>query len=131
MEIRPILSTLMRNKTGAVLISLQIALTMAVVINAAFVIADRRDTMSKTTGVDDGNLILARAVQSDRDIDVRSIVERDTAALLALDGVEQVSKISTVPLSNSGSSQSFSTSAELEDGSYFNLAYYQTDAVAT
>ncbi|MEM6809268.1 MAG: FtsX-like permease family protein [Pseudomonadota bacterium] len=131
MEIRPILSTLLRNKTGAILIALQIALTMAVVINAAFVIADRRDTMAKTTGVDDGNLILARALQTDRDIDVRSIVERDTSALMSIDGVQKVSKISTVPLSNSGSSQTFSTSAELEDGSWFNLAYYQTDAVAT
>ena len=131
MEIRPILSTLLRNKTGAILIALQIALTMAVVINAAFVIQDRRDTMAKTTGVDDSNLILARALQTDRDIDARSIVERDTAALMAIDGVQQVSKISTVPLSNSGSSQTFSTSAELEDGSWFNLAYYQTDAVAT
>ncbi|MEL6449317.1 MAG: FtsX-like permease family protein [Pseudomonadota bacterium] len=131
MEIRPILSTLLRNKTGAILIALQIALTMAVVINAAFVIQDRRDTMAKTTGVDDSSLILARALQTDRDIDVRSIVERDTAALMAIDGVQQVSKISTVPLSNSGSSQTFSKSAELEDGSWFNLAYYQTDAVAT
>ena len=122
MEIRPILSTLMRNKTGAILISLQIALTMAVLINAAFVIVDRRNTMAEPMGVDVSNLILVRAVKSDRDIDVRSIVERDTAALMAIDGVQQVSKISSVPMSNSGSSQSFSTSAELEDGSWFNLA---------
>ena len=107
MEIRPILSTLLRNKSGAMLIALQIALTMAVVINAAFVIADRANTIAKPTGVDSDHLTLVRALQANRDVDVRSVIERDVAALMALDGVQTVAKISTITLSNSGSSSSW------------------------
>ena len=36
MEIRPILSALMRNRAGAVLVALQIAITLAIVVNAIY-----------------------------------------------------------------------------------------------
>ena len=36
MEIRPILSALLRNRAGAILVSLQIAITLAIVVNAVF-----------------------------------------------------------------------------------------------
>ena len=41
MEIRPILSTLMRHKTAAALIVLEIALTCAIICNALFMIGAR------------------------------------------------------------------------------------------
>lgn len=41
MEIRPIVSALLRNKTGALLIAAQIALTLAIVSNSAYIIRDR------------------------------------------------------------------------------------------
>ena len=47
MPIRPILSALLRNKTGAVLLVLQIAITMAVIVNAAFIVSQRLAKMSR------------------------------------------------------------------------------------
>jgi putative ABC transport system permease protein len=41
MEIRPILSSLLRNKTGALLIAAQVALSLAIVANALYIIQDR------------------------------------------------------------------------------------------
>ncbi len=41
MEIRPILSALLRNRTGALLVGLQVAITLAVIANAFFIIAER------------------------------------------------------------------------------------------
>ena len=41
MEIRPILSSLLRNKTGALLIALQVALTLAIVSNALYIVKER------------------------------------------------------------------------------------------
>ena len=35
MEIRPILSALLRNRAGAILVALQIAITLAIVVNAS------------------------------------------------------------------------------------------------
>ena len=118
MEIRPILSTLMRNKTGALLIALQIALTMAVVVNATVVILDRAATMAKPTGVDSERLIVTHVSTLGDEVNVRAESENDVRVLEALPGVERVSRVSTTPLSNSGSSQSFTTSPDEDAPTY-------------
>ena len=41
MEIRPIISALMRSKVAMILIGLQVALTLAIVCNALFIINQR------------------------------------------------------------------------------------------
>ena len=51
MEIRPILSTLMRHKTAASLIGLQIALTCAIICNALFMIGERVNEMNEPHGI--------------------------------------------------------------------------------
>lgn len=126
MEIRPILSTLFRNRIGATLIALQIALTMAVVINSVFIILDRAETMRKPLGVDVEHLIRAGVATPDRDDDVRAMVDDNRAALLAIDGVQQVTSIATLPLSNSGSTSSFRVSDE-EDAAHVNVSFYWGD----
>ncbi len=42
MEIRPILSALLRNKTGAVLVALQVALSLAILANALHIVSERQ-----------------------------------------------------------------------------------------
>jgi putative ABC transport system permease protein len=58
MEIRPILSAMLRNKTGAILIALQIALTLAIVCNAVFIIHDRTTSMARPSGIDEENIFV-------------------------------------------------------------------------
>ena len=53
MEIRPILSSLLRNKTGALLIAAQVALSLAIVANALYIIQDRIERTARTSGVGD------------------------------------------------------------------------------
>ena len=50
MEFRPILSAMLRNKTGAILVGLQIALTLAVVANAVFIIMQRVEKIGRPPG---------------------------------------------------------------------------------
>ncbi|MEM6817764.1 MAG: FtsX-like permease family protein [Pseudomonadota bacterium] len=126
MEIKPILSTLLRNKTGAVLIALQIALTMAVVVNAIVVIQDRAETIAMPTGVDVDQLIMARAFSFNDEQNPRAVIENDLTLLGELPGVQSVTKISTMPLSNSGSSSTFRVS-DADNAASINLAYYQSD----
>ncbi len=57
MEIRPIVSALLRNKTGAVLVVLQIAITMAVIVNSLFIINQRLEKMNREPGFDVENMI--------------------------------------------------------------------------
>ncbi len=53
MEIGPIFRALTRNKLGALLIALQIALTLAIVTNAAFIIGERAADIARPSGLDE------------------------------------------------------------------------------
>jgi putative ABC transport system permease protein len=53
MEIRPIISALMRSKVALILIGLQIALTLAIVCNALFIISQRIETMGRPSGMNE------------------------------------------------------------------------------
>ena len=53
MEFRPIFSSLLRNKTGALLIAAQVALSLAIVANALYIIQDRIARTTRLSGVGD------------------------------------------------------------------------------
>ncbi|HKR77782.1 MAG TPA: FtsX-like permease family protein [Rhodanobacter sp.] len=57
MRLHPILAALRRHKTGVALIALQIALTLAIVCNAIFIIGQRIARMDRPTGVAEAGLI--------------------------------------------------------------------------
>ena len=55
MGLRPIFSSLMRNGAGAILVAIQIALTLAIVVNAVFVTQQRVTKIGRDSGMDDQN----------------------------------------------------------------------------
>ncbi|MEL7298488.1 MAG: FtsX-like permease family protein [Pseudomonadota bacterium] len=125
MEIRPILSTLLRNRVGATLIALQIALTMAVIINSVFIILDRAETMRKPIGIAPEHLVTVSVADVADDADLASVVSQDKLRLAELDGVIGATKMSTMPLSNSGSNSSYRNGPDENDATYTSIAYYQ------
>ena len=103
MELRPILSAMLRNKTGALLVGLQIALTLAVVANAVFIIMQRVEKIGRPTGMDTDNSSSSRATAS-APYDHRDTLRRDLDLLRAMPGVVSASSISAArPLSGGGS----------------------------
>lgn len=60
MQIRPILAALRRHKMATLLIVLQIALTLAVVSNALFIVKTRIVHLSRPTGTDEANLFVIK-----------------------------------------------------------------------
>jgi putative ABC transport system permease protein len=56
--LRPIMSALTRHKAGVLLIALQVALTLAIVANAIFVISQRIAYISRPSGVDESNIVI-------------------------------------------------------------------------
>jgi putative ABC transport system permease protein len=60
MQIRPILAALRRHKMATLLIVLQIALTLAVVSNALFIVKTRVVHLSRPTGTDEANLFVIK-----------------------------------------------------------------------
>lgn len=107
MELRPILSALLRNKTGAVLVGLQIALTLAVVANAAFIIVQRIERIHRPTGMDTDNLIFVETYGFGSAYDQRDTARRDLDVIRSTPGVVAASPINPVPLSGAGSMSSF------------------------
>jgi len=89
LQIKPILVALRRHKAGTVLIALQIALTLAIVCNALFIIHQRLANMSDLSGVDEANVFVIKnqwAVdQSTQQVDAQ--VRADLLALRQLPGV--------------------------------------------
>ena len=115
MEIRPILSALLRNKTGAVLVVMQIAITMAVIVNALFIINERLDKMNRDPGFDVENMIAFQSWGFAEDYNHEAAVKQDVDFISSLPGVIGVTPSRALPLSNGGSANDFRATPEEED----------------
>jgi putative ABC transport system permease protein len=108
MTLHPILAALRKHKAGAVLIALQIALTLAIVCNAIFIIGQRIERVGRPTGLAENDLFLITQqwvgsfdMSSPTDIDrLDAMQQEDLAALRAMPDIASVSSISTMPLLN-------------------------------
>jgi putative ABC transport system permease protein len=109
MTLHPILAALRKHKAGVVLISLQIALTLAIVCNAVFIIGQRIERVNRPTGLDESNLFLvsqqwvgAPSGDDTGSVDkLDSLQLTDLAALRSMPGVASVAPINSLPLLNS------------------------------
>jgi putative ABC transport system permease protein len=99
MEVRPILSALKRNKVGATLVALQIALTLAVVANAMSVIQHHWTDMRRPSGLDEANIFSMANQWVGKPDDLRARVATDVAALRSLPGVVDAEATISFPLS--------------------------------
>ena len=97
MEIRPILSVLLRHKTAAALIVLEIALSCAIICNAIFVIGHRTGEMRRDSGIAEDELVYisVSSLQPDRNRD--AMRREDTATLAAVPGVKSVTSVNQLP----------------------------------
>lgn len=127
MELRPILSSMLRNKTGAILVGLQIALTLAVLANAVFIIVQRAEKIGRPTGIDSENLFFVQSYGFGPSYDHRDTVRRDLDLIRALPGVVAASSINNVPVSNSGMSSGFYRTAEEKNGQEVQGNVYMLD----
>src|SRR4029079_13282071 len=102
MEIRPILSALMRSKVALILIGLQIALTLAIVCNSLFIIATRFEQMGRPSGLDEANTFTLGSMGFGVGFDIAAQYKQDLEELRGLPGVADVTPINTLPLSQGG-----------------------------
>jgi putative ABC transport system permease protein len=109
MEIGPIWRAMMRNKTGAILIALQIAVTMAIMVNAISIMQERGRMMARPSGVDEHNIFSIASVGFAENFNERVTIEEDLAALRALPGVVNAIQSNSVPLSGGGWSMGLQT----------------------
>ena len=127
--LRPILSAMMRNKTGSVLVAMQIAIALAVIINAVFIVQQRVAHVNRDSGMDIENLIAVGSYGFADDYDQHATVDADLELLKSLPGVTSVTPTRGIPLSGSGSASGFTASAD-DDAESFNANFYTMDNTA-
>ncbi|MBP7609361.1 MAG: ABC transporter permease [Steroidobacteraceae bacterium] len=126
MDIKPILSSLRRSPTGAILVALQIALALAIVVNSLYIIVQRIQTVNRDPGVDVPNIFLVGWVPSNDKFQGEVTIREDLATLRSLPGVKAATVINAVPLSGGGSSTSIHTEPN-EKGQRADINYFEVD----
>ncbi|MEP7186278.1 MAG: ABC transporter permease [Rhodanobacter sp.] len=109
MTVHPILAALRKHKAGVVLIAMQIALTLAIVCNAVFIIGQRIERVNRPTGLDEKNLFLvtqqwvgAPAEDAPGGVDkLDAMQQEDLSALRQLPDVASVAAVNSMPLIDS------------------------------
>ena len=133
MEIRPILSSLLRNKTGALLIAAQVALSLAIVANALYIIKERLSLVSRPSGVAAESDVFRIAVIPLKEYDTpeqMSAARKRTADLIrGVPGVVSVAGTNTSPLSNSGWNTGLGLKPNQTDSTAQSALYFSSDSL--
>jgi putative ABC transport system permease protein len=99
---RPALSALARNRTGAILVALEIAIALAVMVNAAWIVAQRIHDIHRPTGIDQSHVFAIAIAGFTPHFDLASAERDDLAYLRSLPGVIAATATSAVPLTDIG-----------------------------
>ena len=102
MEIRPIFSALMRSKVSMILIGVQVAMTLAIVCNALFIIGQRLDHMNRPSGMNEADTFYLASSGFGQGFDPRATIHEDLATLRHLPGVADATISNSVPMSEGG-----------------------------
>ena len=126
MDIKPILSSLRRNPTGAILVALQIALALAITVNSLYIITQRLELIGRDPGIDVANIFFVGWVTCERAFQGEATMREDLQVLRRLPGVEAATTVNAVPLSGGGSSTQMYTEPG-EKGQRGEINYFQVD----
>ena len=127
MEIRPILSALYRNKIGALLIALQIALTLAIVTNASFIISERSAYIALPSGLDEENTLIAITTDFDSNLDSKQLIIEDLDHINKMPGVKAAIISHSIPVSGSGNGQTYSLRQDTPSNEAINFGNFSAD----
>src|ERR1700735_987787 len=98
--VRPIVSSLVRHKAGVFIMACQVALTLAIVANVIFIIAQRVALIFQSSGIDEANIIIVdnHWVGPLTLEEAHARTDADLTALRALPGVVDAYADYTIPI---------------------------------
>ncbi|MGH8197681.1 MAG: ABC transporter permease [Steroidobacteraceae bacterium] len=129
-NIRPIASALWRNRTGALLVAFQIAIALAVLVNAVYVVKQRVDKINRPHGLDAENIFVVVSTGFTQNFDYEASWKEDLAYLRGLPGVKAATLSSTIPLSGSGGSSGYTSTPRVKDEQGEPANYFEVDEQA-
>jgi len=127
MEIRALLKALWRNRTGPILIAVQIAIVLAVLVNIAYLVVGRIEVYRRPTGIDVDNIFWVMSQGFGTHYDQSTAVSSDLAYLNGLPGVVAASATMTVPQNPFGYNWPFSTVPGVDAPKAFSRIMLMTD----
>jgi putative ABC transport system permease protein len=132
MEFRPILSALLRSKTGAILVALQVAISLAILANALHIVNVRQAVAARPSGLADESSLFYIQVRHLREGDHNEQLatqKAETATLRAVSGVTSVAFASQMPMSNSGWTTSVAADRKQVQPSAGASYYFSSDSL--
>lgn len=102
LHIKPIVSSLMRSKSGPLLLLLQIILSVAIVANASFIIHERLTMMQRESGFTEDQILSFNVYNFDPEIDNVKQNIIDQQILRDIPNVIDAASTNMMPLSDSG-----------------------------
>jgi len=132
MEIRPILSALLRNKTGAILVALQVALSLAILANALHIVSERRGAAARPSGVADEQAVFSVSVRNltaggpEQQLATQ---KREAEVIRAVPGVLAAANVNQIPLSQSGWNNSVAVDRKQVNETAPSSFYFSPDSI--
>jgi putative ABC transport system permease protein len=126
-DIGPIFRSLLRNKLGVILIALQIALTLAIVTNAAFIISERSADIARPSGLDEENTAMFITNLFDSNVDQQQLYRDDLEAIRAIPGVLAAAPTQSMPISGSGWGEDLYSDPEMPSNESINFGKFMVD----
>ncbi|WP_369927353.1 ABC transporter permease [Xanthomonas sp. NCPPB 2632] len=124
MQIRPILSALRRHKSGTILIALQIALTLAIVCNALFIVNQRIERAHRATGMVESDVVVVQNLYVGAPSSFLPLIATDIQAIRNMPGVEDAYVTNSVPLRRGGWSTFVSSNPEKTKNGMQSALYF-------
>ena len=126
LELPSIIRGMRGAKVGVTMVSLQIAFTLAAVVNCYAIVSVILTPMFRDPGIDVDNIIHVSNNGIHQRFDPRLSIEEDLRFLSSLPGVRAVTQIQAIPLSSSGWSSNLKTDPDAT-GTGVNGAVYHVD----
>jgi putative ABC transport system permease protein len=111
-EIRSLLKSLWRNKTGPLLVSAQVSITLVVLVNVAWVVEQRIEQVNLPTGLDLDNMFWIETQATSKDYPYASAVEADLSYLNSLPGIAAATTTNNLPQTGSQLGLPFASNPE-------------------
>jgi putative ABC transport system permease protein len=131
-EIRPIFSAMLRNKLGPVLVAIQVALSLAILANAIYIVNLRLAVAARPSGVAN-ELEVFRVHIANQKLggheEQVAMQKQEAATIRAVPGVTSVARTNSTPLSQSGSNSGVSNDRKQTTQTTYSTIYVSPDSL--
>ncbi len=134
MEIRPILSALLRNKTAPILVAMQVAISLAILANALYVVNLRMATATRPSGIGSESEVFRIDSMALKEHPFNERVAQQKAAmavLKAIPGVVSVAATNQMPMARSSRMASIAVDRKQREPTAMAAIYFTPDALIT